>query len=534
MATLTKQAENASGFSALQFRWTSAVQWILLAWVDVVGALLAVSIGSDGNWFFASTIVLTLVMLNAVMLIPSIRPMRWISPALAIIFILSLYPMFYTLYVAFTNFSDGHRATKIEAIDLLAERRFLPEGGATYQWFVFQDQAGSYALWLIDIDGNSFFARAGTAFEAVTTSTSGSEPTNAEGVPVTYGGYTLLERGARFRALSDIQSLTFGDQDNAVGVRSAEVAGAFAQQWTYDAQTDTLTDNATGTGYLANNTTGEFVARDGSTAPVGFWVGIGFDNFTRIIRTTLSQGPLFRVVVWTFAFAVIGSLSGFSVGLLIALLLNGNAIWLRVARALLIIPYAVPGLVSVLVWRGMLNANIGVIPEVLHAVFGWSPTFSTDPVWAKVAVLVVNLWFSAPYFMLIGSGALQGIPAVMYEAAQVDGANRWEQFWQITLPLVLVSLGPLIIASIIFNFNNFFIMEGLFQGGPPMAGTSAPPVGHTDNLISYTYRLAFSTGGTKDYGLASAMGVIIFLIVGVMTMVQFRLMRTWEQVSENV
>ncbi|MGV2435728.1 MAG UNVERIFIED_CONTAM: ABC transporter permease subunit [Anaerolineae bacterium] len=505
-----------------------------MAWVDVVGALLAVSIGSDGNWFFASTIVLTLVMLNAVMLIPSIRPMRWISPALAIIFILSLYPMFYTLYVAFTNFSDGHRATKIEAIDLLAERRFLPEGGATYQWFVFQDQAGSYALWLIDTDGNSFFARPGTAFEAVTTSTSGSEPTNAEGVPVTYGGYTLLERGARFRALSDIQSLTFGDQDNAVGVRSAEVAGAFAQQWTYDAQTDTLTDNATGTGYLANNTTGEFVAKGWLNCPTRL---LGWHRFRQlhphhphnaVTRTVVSRGGVDvcfrgdRFAVWVQRWVA----------------------YCAVAQRQRHLVARRPCAADYPLRRSGLGECAGLARDVERQHRGdprsvargiWVvANLSTDPVWAKVAVLVVNLWFSAPYFMLIGSGALQGIPAVMYEAAQVDGANRWEQFWQITLPLVLVSLGPLIIASIIFNFNNFFIMEGLFQGGPPMAGTSAPPVGHTDNLISYTYRLAFSTGGTKDYGLASAMGVIIFLIVGVMTMVQFRLMRTWEQVSENV
>lgn len=534
MTAITQRAENRSGFSAPRFHWIAAVQWLLLALVDVFGVVLAVSIGGDGNWFFAIAILLTILMINAIMLVPGLRQMKWISPALALMLILSLYPMLYTLYVAFTNFSDGHRTTKGEAVELLSDRRYLPEGGTTYRWFVFQNEAGSYALWLIDGEGNSFFARPDTPFEAVAANSSGSEPFSAEGVPASYEGYTLLERGARFRALSDIQNMTFGAAESAVGVRSAEMAGTFAQQWTYDAQTDTLTDNATGTTYTANNTTGEFVASNGSTAPIGFWVGVGFDNFSRIISTTLSQGPLLRVVLWTISFAVIGSLSGFAIGLVAALLLNGNSIWLRIARALMIIPYAVPGLVSVLVWRGMLNANIGVIPEVLNAVLGWSPTFSTDPGWAKVAILVVNLWFSAPYFMLIGSGALQAIPADVYEAAQVDGANRWRQFWQITLPLVLVSLGPLIIASIIFNFNNFFLMEGLFQGGPPMAGTSAPPVGHTDNLITYTYRLAFSAGGTKDYGLASAMGVIIFFIVGALTMVQFRLMRTWEQVSENV
>lgn len=534
MAAITQRAESTGGFSAPRLPWSSAVQWILLALVDVFGVALAVSIGSDGNWFFAIAVLLTIILINAVVIVPSLRQMKWITAALALMLLLSVYPMLYTVYVAFTNFSDGHRGTKIEAVELLSDRRYLPEGGSTYRWFVFQNEVGEYALWLIGSDGASFFARPNLPFETVSANSSGAGPYTDDGVPASINGYTLLERGARFQALNAIQSMTFGDDANAVGVRSAETAGAFAQQWVYDSASDTLTDNATGTVYTADNSLGEFVAPDGSAAPVGFWVGVGFENFTRIITTTLTQGPLLRVVLWTIGFAVIGSLSGFAIGLVAALLLNGSSPWLRLARALMIIPYAVPGLVSVLVWRGMLNANIGIIPETLQAIFGWSPTFSADPGWAKFAVLLVNLWFSAPYFMLIGSGALQAIPSDVYEAAQVDGANRWRQFWKITLPLVLVSLGPLIIASIIFNFNNFFLMEGLFQGGPPMAGTSAPPVGHTDNLISYTYRLAFSSGGTKDYGLASAMGVIIFFIVGALTMLQFRLMRTWEQVSENV
>ena len=126
MTAITKRAENASGFSAPRFHWSSAVQWVLLALVDVFGVVLAVSIGGDGNWFFAIAILLTVVMINVVMLIPSVRQMRWISPALALMLILSLYPMLYTLYVAFTNFSDGHRGTKIEAVELLA-RALYPE-----------------------------------------------------------------------------------------------------------------------------------------------------------------------------------------------------------------------------------------------------------------------------------------------------------------------------------------------------------------------------------------------------------------------
>ncbi|MDX2141287.1 MAG: ABC transporter permease subunit [Chloroflexota bacterium] len=534
MAAIAGQAENFGGFSAPAPKWSTALQWLILLVVDAFGVILAVSIGQDGNWFFAVAILLTLILVTIVIVIPRLWPLKWLSPALALMIILSVYPLLYTLYIAFTNYSDGHRFTKVEAVELLAERRYLPEGGITYRWLVFQNEAGDYALWLTDDAGNHLFARPNAAFQSVTPNESGSPPYNEDGIPSTFEGYTLLEGGARFRAINDIQSLTFGDSGSAVGIQSPQTAGVFEQQWVYNAATDTLTDRATNTVYTANNVTGEFVAPDGSTAPIGFWVMVGFDNFVRIISTTLSQGPLLRVVLWTIAFAVIGTLSSFALGLVSALVLNGGSLGMRLLRTLMIVPYAVPGLVSVLVWRGMLNANIGVIPTTMESIFGWAPPFSTDPGWAKFAILLVNLWFAAPYFMLIASGALQSISSDVYEAANVDGASRWTQFWRITLPLVLVSLGPLLIASIIFNFNNFFLMEALFQGGPPMTGTSAPPVGHTDNLISYTYRLAFASGGTKDYGLASALGVIIFIIVGALTLLQFRVTRTWEQVSENV
>jgi len=213
----------------------------------------------------------------------------------------------------------------------------------------------------------------------------------------------------------------------------------------------------------------------------------------------------------------------------------------RILKSLLIIPYAIPGMISILIWRGMLNENVGIISTSMQNWFGWSPPFSTDPFWAKFAILLVNLWLSYPYFMLICSGALQSIPGSIYEAADVDGANSWTKFWKLTLPLLLVAVGPLLIASFTYNFNNFLLIEALFKlliealfkGGPAMVGTAAPPVGHTDNLISYTYRFAFGTGGRQDYGFASAIAIVIFFIVGGLTLFQFRFTKRLEEMGEG-
>ncbi len=241
-----------------------------------------------------------------------------------------------------------------------------------------------------------------------------------------------------------------------------------------------------------------------------------------------------RLVTWNFAFAILSLLLNFALGLLIAILFNDPKFPLKkLIRSLLIIPYTIPALITVIIWRGMLNPELGVVTRILEAVFGSSPPFMTDQWWAKVAILIINLWLSYPYFFLICSGALQSIPSDIYEAAVVDGANPWKKFWKITLPLLLVSVGPLLVASFTFNFNNFNLIYLFNAGGPPMAGTPTP-AGHTDLLISYVYNLAFAGSRGVNYGFAAAITIVIFFIVGTITLFQFRFTNMWEEISENV
>ncbi len=187
----------------------------------------------------------------------------------------------------------------------------------------------------------------------------------------------------------------------------------------------------------------------------------------------------------------------------------------RTIRSFLIIPYTIPGLITIIIWRGMMNVEFGVINRTLINLFGPDARvpWTTEPIWAQLAVLIVNLWLGYPYFMLICSGALQAIPSDLYEAAQVDGASNWQQFRKITLPLLLVAVGPLLLASFIFNFNNFNLIYLFIQGGPPIVGATTR-AGHTDILISYVYQLAFSGGGRGvQYGLASAITIVLFMVV---------------------
>ncbi|NJL95325.1 MAG: ABC transporter permease subunit [Anaerolineae bacterium] len=133
----------------------------------------------------------------------------------------------------------------------------------------------------------------------------------------------------------------------------------------------------------------------------------------------------------------------------------------------------------------------------------------------------MQLWLGFPYMLLICSGALQSIPHDIYQAAEVDGANDLQKFRYMTLPLLLVAVGPLLIASFAFNFNNFTIIE-LYNQGNPVINLEAN-VGHTDILITYAYELAFGTGGGSDYAFASAVTLVIFFMVAVITIFNFRL-----------
>jgi len=177
----------------------------------------------------------------------------------------------------------------------------------------------------------------------------------------------------------------------------------------------------------------------------------------------------------------------------------------------LVLPYAMPGFLSLLVWGGLLNDDFGVVNRSILGPIGIHIPWLFDANWARVSVVMVSVWLTTPYFFLVSMGALQSIPTELTEAAKVDGGGGWAIFRRVTLPLLLVAVAPLMIASWAFNFNNFGNIY-LLTGGGPYSGTSSV-AGSTDILISYTYKLAIASGKGSDYGLASTVGIVIFIIV---------------------
>lgn len=254
------------------------------------------------------------------------------------------------------------------------------------------------------------------------------------------------------------------------------------------------------------------------------WIGIR--NFVQIL-TGPEISVFFRVLSWTLLWTVGGVGGSLLVGLLLALLLNSRELkGKEVYRALLILPWAVPSFISIMSWKGILNAQFGAVNQILSSL-GFSPVPWLDSYfWAKVSVLLVNVWLAFPFMMSVCLGALQSIPSEVHEAARVDGAGRVKGFFLITLPLLRSALLPAVITSFAFNFNQFNGIYLLTDGGPPLLGSLA---GGTDILITYAYKLAFNQ---FRFALACAYSVFIFLVVASLSLVNFRISGAFKDEEE--
>ncbi len=512
-----------------------ALRLLVLAVIDSFAIFLIYLFVYDGLWPLAVLVTLTTLVINVINLWERFYPLRWMGPAIAIIMLFVLYPILFTVYTAFTNFSDGHLLTKLQTIHRIGQDTFLPEGGVTYSWTAYRSTDGQYALWLVDADGKGYVAFPDKVLQPATPGEGDVGAADENGIPATIDGYVRLSLPEIIPILdSELAPLRFGQPPLSISIKSIREAAQLQPRYVYDEQTDAITDQITGTVYKADNSQGFFISADGQELSPGYQVTIGWGNFGRLTNSPALSGPFIEIFIWTIVFALVSVTSTFALGLFLALIYNDPTFRFRkLIRTLLIIPYAVPGVIGILIWRGMLNQHFGVIASNMIKLIGWSPGWFTDPIWSKVGILLVNLWLGFPYMMLVCSGALQSIPHDIYEAAEVDGSNSWNSFWKITLPLLLVAVGPLLIASFTFNFNNFAVIYAYNEGRPPIPNT-ATPAGYTDILISYTFRLAFESGRGANYGYAAAITIVIFSIVAVITLLQYRVMGTWEEISENV
>lgn len=199
-----------------------------------------------------------------------------------------------------------------------------------------------------------------------------------------------------------------------------------------------------------------------------------------------------------------------------------------VFRSLFILPYAVPTVVSMLVWQNLLNGSFGTVNRTLMKIgLINSPIPWLSNAWlAKFTVVLINLWAGFPYFMLLITGTMTAISKDVFEAAKIDGANRFQLFKTITLPLVLYQTTPLMIMSFTHNINNFGAIFFLTGGDPVVADSTVTSAGGTDILVTWIYKL---TVNLLRYNYASVLAVMIFVILAPFAIFQFRRTKSYKE-----
>jgi arabinogalactan oligomer / maltooligosaccharide transport system permease protein len=505
----------ARGIATMSGTTGKVAKWVLLALLNAMVIWAIGQLFAQGKPLWALITLAVIALLDLVYLVPGLVPAKFIVPGTVFLIAYLVIPIFFTVTTAFQIYSTGHVLTKDDAIASIQLQSLQPTG-VSYLMAPARDAEGNLVLLLVDDETGT--QAVGTP-DGLTELPEGTLAVDEVGtVTSTSADYTVITGGDLFALDAELAAFTVPVEDgSAIRPEGITTAVVLKPTLAYDPETDTFRNIETGVVY-SDNEKGSYVSADGAELEPGWRTFIGLDNLTAVFTDPLVRGPFFRTFLWTVVFATSAVFFSFAIGLFLAITLDKPGMrFLRTYRSLLVIPYAIPGFLMLLVWAGLLNDDFGVINKLLPG--GLDRPWLFDPFWAKVSVIMVTTWLTVPYFMLVSLGALQSIPSELTEAARVDGASKLQVFRRVTLPLLMIVVAPLLIASFAFNFNNFNNIYLLTAGGPAAEDQSV--AGATDILISYTYKLAFQAGKGQDYGLASAVSIYVFLIVATISGVAF-------------
>lgn len=529
----TSDISQIEEFAPLKFRdkppfWATAIKWALILLTLAVMGYVIQQLIEQGYWMMVILVGFVALAVLAVYGSKGMIPAKYLLPGAILLLALQIWPLVYTVGISFTNYGDGHLGTKEQAIaSIEANSVRQVEGSGRYQLNIAVSegqptQTGDLVYLLTDPEGVFYAGDLDGLTDPL-------DPADVEASPtgriISAPGYTTLtaiEVNDRQADLND-----FAVPTETGGIKQVGLSEAFIGEKTlvYDEASDSITDLNSGVVYVEGNA--QFVPEsgEGRALPQGWKENVGLANYVNAVTNDTLRNGLFGVLLWNFAFAALSVVTTFVLGMFLALLFNDERLKGRgVYRSLLILPYTLPIYVTALVWASMFNPDFGLINDVTGLSINWLG----DPVWAKVAILATNLWLGFPYMFIVCTGALQSIPSDVKEAAQIDGASWFRTVRSIIMPLLLVAVGPLMIASFAFNFNNFGLIFLLTEGGPFTGGQSQ--IGSTDLLITLAYRLALG-GASPNFGFASAISVFIFILVALISYQGFRKTAALEDVN---
>jgi len=258
-------------------------------------------------------------------------------------------------------------------------------------------------------------------------------------------------------------------------------------------------------------------------SPTKLFTWVGFDNFVNMFSTsTEGYGSTFMGVLgWTLIWAFFATFLNYFLGMAVALLINKKGVKLKkLWRTILVLTIAIPQFVSLLYVSKMFAAD-GIINKFLMAQ-GWidkAIPFWTNGTYARILIILINLWIGIPYLMLIATGLLMNIPEDLYESARIDGANKFQMFMKITLPYMLFVTGPYLLTQFTGNLNNFNVIY-LLTGGGPTSTTLTGGAGKTDLLVTWLYKM---TVDKTDYKTAAVIGIMVFLVTAIISLVVYNI-----------
>ncbi|MBP6900697.1 MAG: maltose ABC transporter permease MalF [Burkholderiaceae bacterium] len=455
-------------------------------------------------------------LLVALMLSRRLYAWRYVLPGALAVALFIVLPMGFTLAISLSNYSSAHLLGFERATEVLLSRSDSQGRGMDYS--LHRQADGRLRFALVDDEGQRWQAgpfQPGDAAEA------GPLPLQADDAQPTTPALTTRELVA---LLPQLQPLVLRGADG-LDYRLSSLQRLADQAPRYQRLDEaTLRDLRTGGLVRADHGSGAWRDAGGQALEPGFRTTVGLDNYRRIFGDARFLQPFASVFGWTVSFAALNTLLTFGLGLTLAVAVNWPALRGRhLYRLALFLPYAVPAFISIPVFRGLFNENLGEINLVLDALFGIRPGWFSDATLARGMVLAVNTWLGYPYMMILVMGLLKAIPDELYEASALAGAGPLTNLFRITLPLIARPMAPLLVASFAANFNNLTLIALLTEGAPDRLDAEVP-VGATDLLASYTYRIAFNDGG-QNYALACAISTLVFLIVAALAVLNLRLFR---------
>lgn len=500
--------QQSISYKVSQLFQNSIVKWFSIILVLCIDLYLVVAMYYQGEYLFA---IFTLLIFGSGVYIfasKKVYSWRYVYPGLMGMTIFILFPLAYTITIAFTNYSGSNQLSFERALTVLEQQSYY--SGEKYNFKLYPAGGDQWQITLTN--GDSHYRSDYFSFgdKVAQLEVNNSDPTT----PVEKLRTIIQNRSA----LGELKLVL--PNGNELSMSSLRQFSEKAPRYTYNTTTQILHNNETDNNYKPNPENGFFQQIDaqGQWLPAkpepGYTVAVGWKNFIKIFTNKGIQKPFFSIFIWTVIFSLLTVIFTVAIGMVLACVvqweaLRGKAIY----RLLLILPYAVPAFISILIFKGLFNQSYGEINTILQHIIGIKLDWFNSPYLAKTMVLIVNTWLGYPYMMILCMGILKAIPQDLYEASAMDGANTVQNFTKITAPLLFKPLIPLMIASFAFNFNNFVLIQLLTKGGPDMIGTTTP-AGYTDLLVSYTYRIAFEGSGSQDFGLAAAIATIIFLLVG--------------------